>query len=295
MKKHILTLLIILGSLNSNAQQAWTHAQGEGYFQIGFSYLEFSSKFGDDFNEETIPRPITEFILQSYGEYGITDKLTTTIVVPYHLISSDDLNASWIELQGNPPLPPPTAKGDLNALGNINAALTYNFYKKDNIVVSAKTALGFNTSDQKNATGLSSGFNANSITPTLLAGIGTNKFFASAETGVKFLSDDYLSKFIFNAQIGKEFLKSKNLLLILGFNTYYSLGTASDIENLALDKNATFTGLYLNDQSYTTVNLKLGYKLGDNFVTWLSVGGGPAKNVGFGSVTNFAIAYNLKK
>ena len=166
-------------------------------------------------------------------------------------------------------------------MGNINAALTYNFYKKDNIVVSAKTAVGFNTSDQNNATGLSSGFNANSIAPTLLAGIGTNKFFASAETGVKFLSDDYLSKFIFNAQIGKEFLKSKNLLLILGFNTYYSLGTASDIENLALDKNATFTGLYLNDQSYNTVNLKLGYKLGDNFVTWLSVGGGPAKNVGF--------------
>ena len=288
MKKYLLTLIIILSTFSLHAQQAWTQAQGEGYFQVGTSYLEYSSKFSEEYNEAAIPRPITELILQAYGEFGITDKLTTTIIIPYHLISSDDVDASWTGA-------PPPVKGDLNAFGNINGAVTYNIYKKNNIVVSAKTAISFNTSDQDNAAGLRSGFNASSVSPTLLAGIGTDKFFASAETGVKILSDDFLPKFLFNAQIGKEFLNSKKLIIILGFNTYYSIGTASVAKNEILDGNAEFTALYLNDQSYATGNLKLGYKLGDNFLTWLSMGAGPAKNVGFASVVNFALGYKLKK
>ena len=206
-------------------------------------------------------------------------------MLPYHIVSSDDLANNW---SGFAP-----EKGNLSALGNINFSMTYKIYQKKNLVVSSKLAVSTNTAKLETSTGLRTGLDANSFTPFILAGIGTDRFFASAETGVSFLTNAYLPRFIFNAQWGKHLLENKKLLFILGLSSSTALGKPSAEDLLKLDGNALFTGLYVNEQSYYALNLKFGYAFFQNGIIWISAAGGAAKNIGQNVVYNLSFGYNL--
>ena len=287
MKKISFTFLIaiLFLSFNSQAQQAWTQKKGSGYFQVGSSFYKYLTVYGADAETVNIARSITENTLSLYGEYGLSSKLTATVSVPLHFISSDELNAEW---EGFLP-----EEGKLTALGNINLALTYQWYKNDGKVLAAKIAASLNTASFDEMTGLKSGYQAIGITPIILAGIGKDNFFASAEVGLNYLSNDYLPRFLFNAQIGKPFGKSKRLIGIFGITSSTSLGEATIEENLKINGNSSYTWLYQNEQTYYAINLKLGYKFSKKWSIWLSSGGGTAKNLGRGAVYTIALGYNL--
>lgn len=283
----ILIIASTLFSFHLQAQQAWTKKKGEGYFQIGSSYFQYSTLSSKDFKSVDIARPIAETVVSFYGEYGISDKLMATLILPMHFISSGDLNPEWqgITLE----------KGNLTNLGNINLAFTYLLHQKNGVVVSSKLAASMNSSEYDETTGLRTGYNAFGISPTILAGIGRSNFFSSAEIGVNILNNDYLNRFIFNAQIGKELGESKKFTGIFNIGINATLSTASDSENDEINGNAAQTALYLNEQAYYSASLKLGYKLATNWALWFAVGGGAGQNIGQNGVYSLALAYKLQK
>ncbi|MEE9430960.1 MAG: hypothetical protein V3V16_07975 [Melioribacteraceae bacterium] len=284
--KSILFVIILSFGFNLNAQQAWTQKKGEGYFQIGSSFLSYSELHNLTSDAIELPRPITELIISSYLEYGISDNLTASFILPFHIVSSGNLVSDWSSFSPE--------QGDLSALGNMNLGLTYKVSQINNIVVSSKLAIGINSSKYEQSTGLRTGYDAYTISSSILAGLGTSTYFASAETGINFLTDGYLHRFIFNAQIGKHFLQSKKLLFIFSVLTSTALGSSSADDILKLDGNSRFTGLYVNEESYYAINLKLGYNLTKDWTIWSSIAGGMAKNIGRNALYSLSIGYNLK-
>ena len=60
------------------------------------------------------------------------------------------------------------------------------------------------------------------------------------------------------------------------------------------DGNAKTTGLYLDDQSYLSPNLKFGFKATPKVMLWLSAGGGlgaVTRNVAASPGLSFSVSY----
>ena len=73
--KNILFISIMFFGISLSAQQAWTQKKSEGYFQIGSSFLSYSELYNLTSDAIELPRPITELIISSYLEYGISGKI----------------------------------------------------------------------------------------------------------------------------------------------------------------------------------------------------------------------------
>lgn len=288
MKKNQLSIafLVLFSVSQLSAQQAWTQKQREAYVQLGTNLFSYSTAYGDDFKAADIPRPITETIISLYGEYGITNTLTATAIVPLHFISSGNLDEEWTGFSPE--------KGNITGLGNVSLALTYNLYKKNTVVLSSKFTSVINTSNYDAATGLRTGFDAYSFSPTFLIGIGTNTFFASAETGFSFLTNDYANRYLFSAQIGKDFTPGRKITGIFSISSSIALGNPSDEENIRIDETTLYTALYQNEQTYYAAALKAGYKFTANWTLWLAAAGGIAKNIGRAGVYSISLGYNIR-
>lgn len=291
MMKHYLYIIFSIHLIFS--QQAWTREQNTAYVQIGSSLFNYSSIFDQDGKEEQIPYKVSQMIISLYAEYGINDALMFSMNIPYHAVKTGDLNPKYDGFISSD-------NDKINDFGNMEFALTNNAYSNNGIVIAAKFAVRLNTSERNKFTGLQTGQYTERYTPSLLFGIGRSDYFASAELAYGLQSNDYADRFIFNSQIGKEFLESRALIAILSFNIDLPVGEIKNIDRVNLRPMnqipgyAVKTGLYLNDYAYTAWNAKLGYRISDEFLLWASMGGGAGKNLGRAPVFNFAIAYELK-
>ncbi|RJQ50594.1 MAG: hypothetical protein C4526_11625 [Nitrospiraceae bacterium] len=123
MKKRI-SVVFLLAALcifsSNNAFAAWTQAKGHSYNQLGFSYYKTTEKFttlhrdasgtlettsGSIIKEDQ--EKFTSKKISYYGEYGITDKVTLVLSVPYDWQRSND-TLRFAEERG------PSGVGDIN-------------------------------------------------------------------------------------------------------------------------------------------------------------------------------------
>lgn len=286
--RFIFVLLVFICSLNSFAQQAWTQKKGEGYFQIGSSYLNYSDLHIGNVTFSKLPRPVTEIIVSSYNEFGITDKLTGIVSVPFHSVSVgefDTTSLSYLKFD----------KGSLTAFGNVTTGLLYNLFSKNGNVMSTKLSASFNTSSRQENTGLSTGYNAFILEGSLLAGRGTQNYFTSGEISTVISPYNFLSRIQVNAQIGKRFLKSKKLILIFSLATNTYLSDIAKSNSLTVQLANDYTGLYNAKQAYYAINLKAGFEFSTTWSMWGSIAGGEATNIGAGINYALSVGYKLKK
>ena len=280
-KLFILLTISILGLNATQAQQAWTKEKGKFYAQVGTSYLTYTQLLNGKIKPsewQSLNAKLTDITVQAYGEYGITDKLTVSAQLPFRLLSVKDVVA-----------PNTISAGSLTALGNIQAALTANFYNKEGIVISGKANVALPTAKYDAPTGLRSGFDATSVEPSIMAGIGRSKFFASGEFGYVFRTNSYSNRIHVAGQIGKFFGKNKKILGILNVELMKSRtnGTYDD-------GTSTKTGLYLDRQDYLSPTIKIGYKATPKVTLWASAGGGLApitKNIAASPGLSFSVSY----
>jgi hypothetical protein len=282
MKKLFILLTISALTFNiTQAQQAWTKEKGKFYAQVGASFLSYSQLLNGKSAPTTwtnLNGKFTDVTVQAYGEYGITNRLTVSAQLPIRLLSSKEIT-----------LPNTITAGSLTALGNIQAALTANFYNKEGIVFSGKANVSLPTAKYDAPTGLRSGFDATSFTPSLMVGIGRAKFFASGEAGYVLRNNGYSNRLHLAGQIGKFFGKNKKLLGILNVELM-----KSGSDGTYNDGNSTKTGLYLDKQTYLAPTLKLGYKATPKVTLWLSGGSGIApitKNIAASPGLSFSVSY----
>lgn len=122
----------------------------------------------------SLEREITENAFQFYGEYGISKKTTVWVAAPFRFLKSG-------ENVGGGPNPPVTA-GTLNGLGNISLAVRHNFYNK-NLTFSGQLRVDFPNSRFDQPTGLSTGYDALTLLPTLSVGKGYGRYYWFAYGG----------------------------------------------------------------------------------------------------------------
>jgi hypothetical protein len=279
MRKKITPILLFLSIFTQiQAQQAWTRAKGSYYTQLGISYLKANKLLNGLENSTPLNRDVTDITTQFYGEYGLTNRLTLSTQIPLKLLSVNNTSPLLI-----------VKDGSLTALSNIQAALTANFLNKNGYVLSGKTNISLPTAKFHAETGLRSGFDAFSFTPSLMVGFGHAKFFTSAEIGYVLRNNKYSDRILAAAQIGKFLGKKKKLLAILNMDLMKSRenGTYDDY-------TSSNTGLYLDEQSYLSPGLKFGYKATTKTMIWLSVGGGVGgvtRNIAASPGLSFSVSY----
>ena len=88
--KNFVTLALLLASLSSFSQSPWTKEKGTFYTQLSFTTIpSYDMLFGDpDYN---INGKISDNTLQFYGEFGVSDKTTLILNLPYKIITHTDL------------------------------------------------------------------------------------------------------------------------------------------------------------------------------------------------------------
>lgn len=260
-KINLSIIVLVINTLlihTSFAQQAWTKEKGKFYSQIGASFLSYNQLLNGTSDPTNLNASFSDMTLQAYGEYGLTNRLTLMGQLPIRILSVKDVKA-----------PNTVTEGSLTSLGNVQAALTGNFYNKNGVVVSAKANFGLPTAKFVSTTGLRTGFDAFSVEPSLLFGFGHAKFFASGEFGYVVRTNGYSNRIHAAGQIGKFFGKNKKLLAILNIEVM-----KSGDDGTYNDGTSALTGLYLDKQSYLSPGLKFGYKTSSKTMLWLSAGGG---------------------
>ena len=173
--------------------------------------------------------------------------------------------------------------------------MQYLILQKNNFVLSTRLAIDFQTAQLDSLTGIRTGYDALGIQTLILAGYSTSKFFTSIEAGATSFSNDNLSRYYMNAQIGSRLLKNKKFIFIFALSNSATIGEVNNIVASDFDGNAIYTGLYLNEQAYLAGTIKVGYEFSQNWTTWLSAGGGSAKYTGLNAVYSLSLGYNLRK
>ncbi|MFT4800932.1 MAG: hypothetical protein ACI93N_000697 [Flavobacteriaceae bacterium] len=281
--KNLATLFLILlfVSYSAYSQSPWTQKKGEFYTQLGFSTIpNYTGIFGDpDYNTE---RKITDNTFQLYGEYGISDKTTLLLNVPFKNITSGDLSKP----EENDIIL--TEEKNINAFGNVNLGVKHNFYD-NKWLITGQLNVELNTSSYNEVSGIRTGYDSFTFTPQINAGRGFDKFYVQAFTGFAIRTNDYSSNFKIGGEAGAKIL---NRIWIVGFLDFVLSLENGDfiapVENL-------LTGLYINDQEYTAYGLKIIGEITPEFGIIAGFGGAfSGTNVAKQAAYNFGLYYKIK-
>ena len=257
--KQLTKLLFLCISISAFSQSPWTQEKGKFYTQLSFTTIpNYDTLFGDP--EYKISGEITDNTFQFYGEFGLSNKTTLILNVPYKIITNKGLV--------NPCLiaPCPEYSNEEKAFGNISIGLKHNFYKKD-WLISGQFSVEANTSSYNTTSGIRTGYDAYTFTPLLIAGKGLGKSYLQAFVGADIRTNNYSSNFKIGGEYGT---KLGEKFWLIGF-----LDIVKSFENG--DVNLPFanqlTGLYVNDQEYGGFGFKGIYEIKSNFGINAGLGG----------------------
>lgn len=276
MKKFIL-VLVVLVSGNLIAQSAWTQKKGKTYTQLSYSTIsDYDRLFGEpDYNTE---RKITDNTIQLYGEYGITDKTTLLLNLPLKLIKTGDPVFNTV---------PVTTATNKTALGNIEIGIKHLLYNKA-FTLSGQLSIEANTSTFDDNSGIRTGYDAWSFTPTLNAGKSFGKMYAQAFIGGNIRTNDYSSNFKFGAEYGIKFIQR---IWVIGYLDFVSSFNNGDI---ILPESNLLTGLYVNNQEYSAYGVKGIVEINKNFGASAGFGGAfSGNNVARQAAISFGLYHKL--
>ncbi|MEE9408876.1 MAG: hypothetical protein V3V28_12465 [Polaribacter sp.] len=249
--KQIASFLILIISLSAFSQGPWTQEKGKFYTQVSFTTIaNYNELFGN--SDYKIQGKISDNTIQFYGEYGLSNKTTLLVNLPYKVISHKGLV--------NPCLiaPCPEYSNKESSLGNIEFGLKHNFYKKD-WLLSGQFSIEANTSSFDANSGIRTGYDALSFIPLFLAGKSFNKSYLQTFIGTKIRTNNYSSNFKIGGEYGRKITKNIWLVGFLDIEKSFKNG------NIVLPASNLATGLYVNNQEYGVVGIKAIGEFSDNF------------------------------
>ena len=259
--KFILAILALFYAANSYAGGGWPQPKGSGYFKLGQYSIIADSYFtpaGDIADITTTGFHATYL----YGEYGITDKLTTTVYFPFFSRSTlnrvEDASGELVQ------------EGEaVNSLGDTDVSIKYNLYNKG-VAVSASLTLGLPLGNPSGGTSglLQTGdgeFNQ-MISIDASKSFGGGKFYASAMFGFNNRTQGFSDEIRYGLEGGYHFSNFWAIMRIDG-RTPLMNGNEDFIPN---------NGIFSNNIEFIGFNPELVYEVKDNW--GFSVGAGFAVN-----------------
>jgi hypothetical protein len=253
--KNLYTIIAILSAQFLLAQSPWTQEKGKFYTQLSFTTISnYDEIFGDpDYQTD---REITDNTLQLYGEYGISNKTTFIVNLPVKFISTNDAVSGTAFI----------TEDSKSALGNISVGLRHQFYNKK-WIISGQLNVEANTGSFEAASGIRSGRDAWTFTPTINFGRSFEKFYIQAFTGIDLITNDYSNNFKIGGEIGT---KVHSKIWLVGFVDIVNSFNDGDV-NLPLSNLGT--ALYVNNQEYGAFGLKAIGEFNKSFGAILTFGG----------------------
>lgn len=253
--KKIYTIIAVLSCTFVFAQSPWTQEKGKFYTQLSFTTIaNYDEVFGDPDYETD--REITDNTLQLYGEYGISSKTTLLLNLPIKLISTGDV------VNGNAFI----TEDSKTAFGNISVGLRHQFYTKK-WIISGQLNVEANTGSFDMSSGIRTGHDAWTLTPTLNIGRSFDSFYVQAFTGIDLKTNNYSNNFKIGGEIGT---KVHTNIWLIGFVDIVNSLNDGDI-NLPLSNLGT--ALYVNNQEYGAFGLKAIGEFSNSFGGIVSFGG----------------------
>lgn len=223
------------------AQSPWARSKAGFFVQAGFQTIPtYSVVYNADGAKSALERTINENQLQFYGEYGWTKKSTLVLDLPLRFVQTGERTIYYLY--------PTLEKGRKLGVGNASVALKHQFYAKK-IQMAAQLKLELPTGKVNAETGLSTGFPAWTIAPSLSIGRRYRKFYLFGYSGVGWRSHQFSSFSKTGFEIGQR------------WNRFWLIGRA---EALISFKNGHFTPsesnkltyLYIDNQEYISYTVK---------------------------------------
>lgn len=241
MKNIYITFVFIFISTALFSQSPWTREKGKLFTNISFSSIsDYNEIFGEP--DYFTNGNISDKTYQLYAEYGLTNKTTLLVNVPFKNISLNEFRLC----NGN------NCVGEdfkENSLGNITLGIKHNFYNKGT-VLSGQLNTEFNTGSYNANSGIRTGFDAITFTPLFLAGKSFGKNYVQSFIGADLRTNGYSANFKIGGEYGRKI--TQNIWLI-GF---LDISTSLNNGDILLPQQNLETALYVNNQEYTAYGIK---------------------------------------
>jgi protein XagA len=244
MKKHVLTIGLLLTSLLSYAGGGWPQTKGRGYLKLGQNMIRSSYFFnpaGDVINISTTSLYTTSF----YAEYGITGRLTGSLYFPFFVRGT--LNETVYRQSGR------VEPGDaLNAIGDTDISLKYTFLTGKPVYASLTLLLGLplgNTGGGRTGILQTGDGELNQLFRLDVSGSLPGGLFASGYLGFNNRTRGFSDEFRYGAEIGFTWKKWTPILKINGVQSLYN-GKAEVVQN----------GIFSNNTEYFSPTVEVNYQ-----------------------------------
>lgn len=273
MKKIILISFLTIAFVQLvSAQSPWTREKGKSYIQLGFTGL-FYDEIQYDGEKEVLPNDISDITIQAYAEYGITNKLEAQLILPFKSVGYDSKIGTTSE--------------SLSGIGNVSLGLKYKLQDKK-WKLSTGVFYTVNSISKDKTNNLSTGFNANTVLPYLVAGSSSGKWYYFANLGYGYMDNDYSDFFRVSFEVGYNVIKNGHIMLILDTRNIVSKEDAFTKDNFQWAS-------YLDRQTYNAIGIKGNYefkkdKFGANFAM---IGATGINNAALAPTFNFGIYTKL--
>ncbi|WP_439130836.1 transporter [Polaribacter sp.] len=258
--KNLIQLFTLVVTISTFSQSPWTQQKGKAYTQLSYTTIaNYDAIFSD--SNQNIFGTFSDNTVQLYSEYGLSDKTSLLINLPFKSITVADFEDPRIDCAGD------CGKDySNNNFGNISVGLKHNFYNK-NWLLSGQLLVEANTGSYDAISGIRTGYDAWSFTPLFLVGRGFGKTYLQGFIGADIKTNNYSANVKIGGEIGR---KIGTKIWLIGF-----LDISKSLENgkVELPVQQTFTSLYVNDQEYGSFGLKGIGEISRNFGITAGFGG----------------------
>lgn len=279
--KHTLAITLLLISFSSMAGGPWTQKKGIGYFKLSEYWLIFDQHYTD---LGKIDPNVTTGIFNTsiYGEYGITDRFTTTLFFP--IFSRNYTNNIVSKATGAT-----IVEGDaFNSIGDSDLGLKYSLTKPGaKYPVAASLVLGIPLGNE------AAGINKN-----LQTGDGEFNQLLNLDAGTSFSLSKNVNSY---TSINLGFNNRTNnfsdeirygIEIGLGFKSkFWLIGRMYGVESLrngAVSSAITSNGVFANNAEFLSIGIEAAYYVRKRFGVSASVTGAVR-----GEIIAAAPAYNV--
>ncbi len=278
--KRFLLFCLLLVPITIYAQSPWASGKGKGYGQVLYTSIPtYSTLFAGNGNTINTERELSDRTVSAYLDFGINDKVTFSLNIPYVFVKSGSLTEETLN--------PLTQEGSLNGLGNISLAAKYSFYKKRNFAAGVIFQGDLPTRSFDNQTGLSTGVDAFTFIPKLTAGLSNDDWFVYGYFGYGIRTSNY--HHILNYGIEGGLKAAENVSLILNINAINRLDNGDPLVD---SETNLATGFYTSIQEYNAFLIKLLVeRISGNLGALVSLGGGSGNSVAASPAISIGLFY----
>ncbi len=236
----------------------WPQPKGKGYIKLSEWWIKSNQHYTD---AGRIDPNITMGIYNTslYAEYGITDRITGIIYLPFFSRATQN---NEISLTTNDIITPGDA---INGIGDTDISLKFGLTDpSQGLAVAATITLGVPLGESAGGVrqNLQLGDGEMNQMLTLDAGsgwqVGSIPMYANAYLGYNNKTLGYSDEVRFGAEIGAHLLHKK-LWLIARLNAVEST------KNGATNATATTTGIFANNAEFISVGTEIAYNIGENW------------------------------